>query len=97
MSEQDSDEKAFEEWLDKTGPYHIGLEPDANEAWNESCRLKNAEIEALKSKLVIAKYVLEMVVDNTKMPHQHSDFQTRLYCLSERASEALEKLSLINN
>lgn len=36
--------------------------------------------------------VLEMVQDNTKMPHQHSDLQTRLYCLSERATEALKKI-----
>jgi hypothetical protein len=34
--------------------------------------------------------VLEMVVDNTKMPHQHEDLQLRLYCLAERAREVLE-------
>lgn len=33
----------------------------------------------------------EMVMDNTKMPHQHSDLQTRLYCLSERAREVLKR------
>lgn len=36
------------------------------------------------------KEVLEMVVDNTKMPHKHEDLQTRLYCLAERAREILE-------
>jgi hypothetical protein len=35
--------------------------------------------------------VLKMVEDNTKMPHQHSDLQTRLYCLAERAREVLAK------
>lgn len=31
----------------------------------------------------------EMVRDNTKMPHQHTDPQLRLYCLAERADEIL--------
>ena len=34
--------------------------------------------------------VLEMVIDNSKMPHLHADYQTRLYCLAERAQQALE-------
>jgi hypothetical protein len=41
----------------------------------------------------IMREVLEMVEDNSKMPHQHSDLQTRLYCLAERAREALSKNS----
>lgn len=45
-----------------------------------------------RHKLSLAKEVLEMVVDNTKMPHQHSDLQTRLYCLAERAREVLDKI-----
>ena len=32
-----------------------------------------------------AEGVLEMVQDNTKMPHKHENKQDRLYCLSERA------------
>lgn len=36
--------------------------------------------------------VLRMVEDNSKMPHQHQDLQTRLYCLAERAREVLEKV-----
>jgi hypothetical protein len=43
-------------------------------------------------KLVIAIEVLEMVEDHRKMPHQHEDLQTRLYCLTERAAEALKKI-----
>jgi hypothetical protein len=36
--------------------------------------------------------VLNMVQDNTKMPHQHTDPQLRLYCLAERAEEVLKKI-----
>jgi hypothetical protein len=39
----------------------------------------------------LMKNVLEMVEDNSKMPHRHDDLQTRLYCLAERAREALLK------
>lgn len=35
------------------------------------------------------KEFIEMVEDNTKMPHQHTDPQLRLYCLAERAREIL--------
>jgi hypothetical protein len=38
--------------------------------------------------------VLEMVQDNTKMPHQHTDPQLRLYCLAERAEEVLKKVEI---
>lgn len=38
--------------------------------------------------------VLEMVQDNTKMPHQHTDPQLRLYCLAERAEEVLKKVEV---
>jgi len=47
----------------------------------------------LKAKLAAAVKVLEMVQDNTKMPHSHSDPQLRLYCLAERASEVLKELN----
>ena len=38
--------------------------------------------------------VLQMVQDNTKMPHQHTDPQLRLYCLAERAEEVLKKVEV---
>lgn len=36
---------------------------------------------------------IAMVVDNTKMPHQHSDPQLRLYCLAELAQKVLDEHS----
>lgn len=42
-------------------------------------------------KLYYALKIIEMVEDNTKMPHPHNDPQTRLYCLAERANEFFEK------
>jgi CHASE3 domain sensor protein len=47
----------------------------------------------LEQKLAIAKEALEMVADNSKMPHQHSDYYLRLCCLSERANEVLTQLN----
>lgn len=42
------------------------------------------EIIILEQQNAVMKNVLEMVEDNSKMPHQHTDLQTRLYCLAER-------------
>jgi hypothetical protein len=50
------------------------------------------ELVKLKHNLELAKLVLEMVEDNSKMPHQHEDKQLRLYCLAERAREVLDKI-----
>lgn len=52
---------------------------------------KNAE---LQKKLDEAVKVIEMVEDHRKMPHQHSDLQTRLYCLTERATEFLKSFGV---
>ena len=41
----------------------------------------------LKQQLKAAHKVIDMVEDNTKMPHQHKDYYERLCCLSERANE----------
>jgi hypothetical protein len=41
----------------------------------------------LKQQLKEANVVIDMVEDNTKMPHQHKDYYERLCCLSERANE----------
>lgn len=60
-----------------------------NNDYVEEVEYKNSNLLAEVQKLTA---VLEMVQDNTKMPHQHTDPQLRLYCLSERASEVLEKL-----
>jgi len=49
------------------------------------------ELDQLKYRLSEAERVLQMVEDNTKMPHKHEDPQLRLYCLSERAHEYFEK------
>lgn len=43
--------------------------------------------------LKLAMELIDMVEDNSKMPHQHTDPQTRLYCLTERAVELRDKLS----
>lgn len=67
------------------------LEVKLDEMRNAKNNLRRDYAES-QSKLAIAVEVLEMVEDNTKMPHQHSDLQTRLYCLTERATEALSKI-----
>lgn len=57
----------------------------------KSVKQKDSEIATLKLALRELGETLEMVEDNTKMPHQHSDPQLRLYCLTERAGETLSK------
>lgn len=52
--------------------------------------------EKLSRQLKDAITLIEMVEDHRKMPHQHEDLQTRLYCLTERAREFLEKYRGIN-
>jgi hypothetical protein len=47
------------------------------------------EMKALMEENHKLRELAEMVMDNTKMPHQHTDPQLRLYCLAERAKEAL--------
>lgn len=43
------------------------------------------------NKIKDALILIDMVEDNSKMPHPHADPQTRLYCLAERAREFKEK------
>ena len=66
----------------------IGNEAEIKEVEAESDREKIARLE---SQLKEARTLVEMVQDNTKMPHQHTDPQLRLYCLAERATEFLAK------
>jgi hypothetical protein len=47
-------------------------------------------VDSALKMLIRVKTVLEMVEDNTKMPHQHKDYYERLCCLAERAREVLE-------
>ena len=58
--------------------------------YQKTMRVMDSRINELEKKLNVAISILEMVEDNTKMPHKHSDFQVRLHCLAERAREALE-------
>jgi len=51
------------------------------------------ELRELRRKVKVLESVLDMVEDNTRMPHPHSDHQTRLYCLAERAKEERENSS----
>jgi hypothetical protein len=60
--------------------------------WREAARSEAEEVNKLQSENKKLREALEMVMDNTKMPHQHSDLQTRLYCLAERAREALKEV-----
>jgi hypothetical protein len=53
---------------------------------------REKEIVDLKAKLALTVELVEMVQDNRKMPHFHLDHYERLCCLSERATEVLEKL-----
>ena len=73
----------------------------AGEASAKKDRSLDQEIESLRKdreKLVEVvkelRSTLEMVEDNSKMPHQHTDLQTRLYCLAERAREVLARTTL---
>lgn len=50
------------------------------------------EIHQLETKLQVALEFIDMVEDNSKMPHQHSDYYLRLCCLAERATEIKLKL-----
>jgi hypothetical protein len=52
----------------------------------------NKKIKKLQAQLDKALRVIDMVEDNTKMPHQHKDYYERLCCLSERARELKEEL-----
>jgi hypothetical protein len=56
-------------------------------------KYKNLTPDELIEIICKMETVLEMVVDNTKMPHEHTDPQLRLYCLSERAQEVLNESS----
>jgi hypothetical protein len=49
------------------------------------------ELREIRTRLASAEEVLAMVEENTKMPHQHTDPQLRLYCLAERAREHFSK------
>lgn len=51
----------------------------------------NCENEKLKQQLKDANELIDMVENNTKMPHQHKDYYERLCCLSERAREYKNK------
>ena len=55
--------------------------------------MQDEMLEAVTRQRDEAVEVLKMVEDNTKMPHQHSDYYERLCCLSERAREFLAKLA----
>lgn len=57
---------------------------------NSNIRFKDStEVQELKQIVKAMKIVLDMVEDNTKMSHQHTDPQLRLYCLAERANQVL--------
>jgi hypothetical protein len=69
--------------------------------WNlhhENDKIKQLEhrLAETENRLKDAETVLSMAEDNTKMPHQHSDPQLRLYCLAERASEYFKKHGVSN-
>lgn len=53
--------------------------------------IPNPRIEELEAQLEEANEIIAMVEDHRKMPHQHSDAQTKLYCLTERAGEYQKK------
>jgi hypothetical protein len=50
-----------------------------------------AKLDEMEKKIDGAMEVIDMVIDNSKMPHKHSDPQLRLYCLTEIASDFLKK------
>jgi hypothetical protein len=52
---------------------------------------ENAKLKAQNDSLLP---IVEMLEDHRKMPHEHKDAQTKLYCLTERASEALKKIKV---
>lgn len=53
-------------------------------------RLKNGAFKLACEDNEKYREVLEMVMDNRKMPHPHKDYYERLCCLAERAREVLE-------
>jgi hypothetical protein len=57
---------------------------------------KIEEIQKLQAQLDEANKVIDMVENNTKMPHQHKDYYERLCCLSERAREYKEKYKAVS-
>lgn len=59
----------------------------------EQNRILIDKLESKEEALRIAVDLIEMVADHSKMPHKHNDTQTRLYCLTERAVEALAKIT----
>jgi hypothetical protein len=48
------------------------------------------KIQKLKADREVLVTLAKMVEDNSRMPHSHTDPQLRLYCLAERANEALK-------
>lgn len=76
---------SFDNWLMKIpGFARSGFNRSlGRQCWEDSQAEERKRAQALVT-------LAEMVEDHTKMPHQHSDLQTRLYCLTERASEALK-------
>lgn len=50
--------------------------------WN-----RDEEVSKLQTQLEEAHKIIDMVENNTLMPHPHSEPQLRLNCLSERSNE----------
>jgi hypothetical protein len=69
--------------LDGDGSLYGQLEQQIKELESEKSQL----IEVVRDLVTLA----EMVEDSRKMPHWHSDKALRLWCLTERAREALTK------
>lgn len=88
MTEKEIYEEFEKEWQINAPFLTSNLTAHRNTAqhyFTAAAKLFSQQIEDLKE-------LAEMVEDNTKMPHQHEDLQTRLYCLAERAKEVLEKV-----
>lgn len=52
--------------------------------------MAKGQFDIVKMQRDRAYEIIEMMAGHRKMPHQHSDPQTKLYCLTERANEFLE-------
>ena len=50
------------------------------------------KIKNLKAQVEMLGPIIRMVEDHRLMPHEHKNANDKLYCLTERAREALEKL-----
>lgn len=73
-----------------------GLRNKLTEANDLNAKRMNKQvghIEKLHNKLALAVEFIEMVEDNRKMPHFHAEYQTRLYCLTDKATELLKQLT----